>query len=134
MNLKFEVNKPIHIVFEYLTDMRKFVSVHPVISKIDNISGNNFLVHETLKLVVIPISFTYPVTIDQNFNEKKVVIRAKIMKIIGIEMSYSLTSENNSTIVNETISFKSPFSIKSLMQKTFKKQHTVLFKNIETSK
>jgi len=134
MNLKFEINKPIHIVFEYLTDMRKFVSVHPVISKIDNISGNNFLVHETLTLVVIPISFTYPVTIDQNFNEKKVVIRAKIMKIIGIEMSYSLTSENNSTIVNETISFKSPFSIKSLMQKTFKKQHTVLFKNIETSK
>jgi len=134
MNLKFEVNKPIHIVFEYLTDMRKFVSVHPVISKIDNISGNNFLVHETLTLVVIPISFTYPVTIDQNFNEKKEVIRAKIMKIIGIEMSYSLTSENNSTIVNETISFKSPFPIKSLMQKTFKKQHTVLFKNIETSK
>jgi len=134
MNLKFEINKPIHIVFEYLTDMRKFVSVHPVISKIDNISGNNFLVHETLTLVVIPISFTYPVTIDQNFNEKKVVIRAKIMKIIGIEMSYSLTSENNSTIVNETISFKSPFPIKSLMQKTFKKQHTVLFKNIETSK
>ena len=134
MNLKFEVNKPIHIVFEYLTDMRKFVSVHPVISKIDNISGNNFLVHETLTLVVIPISFTYPVTIDQNFNEKKVVIRAKIMKIIGIEMSYSLTSENNSTIVNETISFKSPFPIKSLMQKIFKKQHTILFKNIETSK
>jgi len=134
MNLKFEINKPIHIVFEYLTDMRKFVSVHPVISKIDNISGNNFLVHETLTLVVIPISFTYPVTIDQNFNEKKEVIRAKIMKIIGIEMSYSLTSENNSTIVNETISFKSPFPIKSLMQKTFKKQHTVLFKNIETSK
>ena len=134
MNLKFEINKPIHIVFEYLTDMRKFVSVHPVISKIDNISGNNFLVHETLTLVVIPISFTYPVTIDQNFNEKKEVIRAKIMKIIGIEMSYSLTSENNSTIVNETISFKLPFPIKSLMQKTFKKQHTVLFKNIETSK
>ena len=58
MNLIFRVNKPIDTVFDYLTDMQKFVSVHPLISKIDDLSGNNYLVHETLKVGFIPFSFT----------------------------------------------------------------------------
>jgi carbon monoxide dehydrogenase subunit G len=131
MNLTFKINKPIDTIFDYLTDMQKFVSVHPVISKIDNLSGNNYLVHETLKLGIIPFSFTYPVIIDQNFNDKKVVIRATVMKLTRIEMSYKLTTENNSTIINETITFKSPLPIKSIMQNIFRKQHTILFENIE---
>ena len=70
MNLIFNIPTPIDTVFDYLTDMQKFASVHPVISKIDIVSKNSYLVHETLMLGFIPISFTYPVTIDQNLNDK----------------------------------------------------------------
>ena len=35
MDLLFKLNKPPDLIFDYLTDMQKFVSVHPVISKID---------------------------------------------------------------------------------------------------
>ena len=134
MDLIFKINKPIDTVFDYLTDMQKFVSVHPVISKIDSLSGNNYLVYETLKLGFIPFSFTYPVTIDQSFNDKKVLIRATVMKLTKIEMSYTLTTDNNSTIINETITFKSPLPIKSIMQNIFRKQHTLLFEKIEALK
>ncbi len=134
MHLTFKINKPIDIIFDYLTDMQKFVSVHPVISKIDNLSENNYLVHETLKLGFIPFSFTYPVNIEQNFNDKKVIIRATVMKLTRIEMGYKLTTENNTTIINETITFKSLLPIKSIMQNIFRKQHTNFFKNIEALK
>ena len=36
MELSFRVKKTTDFVFNYLTDMKKFVSVHPVISKIDH--------------------------------------------------------------------------------------------------
>jgi carbon monoxide dehydrogenase subunit G len=131
MELSFKVNKPIETVFDYLTDMQKFVSVHPVISKMDNLSENNYLVHETLKLGFIPFSFTYPATVEQNFTDKKVLIRATVMKLTKIEMSYTLTKESGSTIISESIIFKSPLPVKSLMQRIFRKQHTILFKKID---
>lgn len=68
MNLIFKIDQTTEIVFDYLTDMQKFVSVHAVISKIDRVSENNYLVHETLKVGFIPFSFTYPVFIEHNFD------------------------------------------------------------------
>lgn len=53
------------------------------------------------------------------------------MKVTKIEMEFVLETQNDITIVNETITFKSPLPIKFLMQAIFKKQHTQLFKNIE---
>ena len=131
MNLIFRVNKPIDTVFDYLTDMQKFVSVHPLISKIDDLSGNNYLVHETLKVGFIPFSFTYPVKIEQSFQEKKVIIRAIIMKLTKIEMTYQLASDNNLTVIEEVITFKSILPIKSIMESIFRKQHTLLFEKME---
>ena len=131
MNLTFRVNKPIDTVFDYLTDIQKFVSVHPLISKIDDLSGNNYLVHETLKVGFIPFSFTYPVKIEQSFREKKVIIRAIIMKLTKIEMTYQLASENNLTVIEEVITFKSILPIKSIMENIFRKQHTLLFEKME---
>ncbi|MDZ4666914.1 MAG: SRPBCC domain-containing protein [bacterium] len=132
MQLTFKINKPIDMVFDYLTDMQKFVSVHPVISKIDRLTSNNYLVYETLKFGFIAISFTYSVTIDSNFKERTVVMRATVMKLTKIEMSYKLNTENNSTLIRETILFKSPLPIKILLQNVFRKQHKRLFENIES--
>ena len=57
MKLSFRIHKKSDLVFDYLTDMQKFVSVHPVISKIDNTGQESYLVHETLKFGFIPFSF-----------------------------------------------------------------------------
>lgn len=131
MKLSFRIHNKSDIIFEYLTDMQKFVSVHPVIFKIENSSNNNYLVHETLKFGFIPFSFTYPVNIEKNAIEKTVVIRATVFKLTKIDMKFILKEENNYTIIKEEITFKSVFPVKFIMQRIFKKQHTQLFKNIE---
>ncbi|MCP9769879.1 SRPBCC family protein [Lacihabitans sp. LS3-19] len=134
MTQTFTINKPPNLIFEYLTDMEKFVSVHPVISKMDDRGGENYLVHETLKLGFIPFSFTYPVIIEKNEQEKQVKILATVMKMTKIEMEFNLKKDGDYTVVTEQISFKSPLPIKFIMKSIFRKQHTQLFKNIEKLK
>jgi carbon monoxide dehydrogenase subunit G len=131
MEISFRLKKTTDFIFDYLTDMQKYVSVHPVISQIDNLGNESYLVHETLKLGIIPFSFTYPVTIQKNHITKRIIIRATVMKLTKIEMTFVLKSEKDYTLVEESIIFKSSLPIKSLMQNIFRKQHTQLFKNIE---
>jgi len=130
MELSFKINKSADFIFDYLTDMQKFVSVHPVITKIDKTNNDSYLVYETLKFGFIPFSFTYPVTIESNFSDKNVIIRATVMKLTKIEMTFVLKAGKDFTVIEETIQFKSPLPVKSSMQNIFKKQHGQLFKNI----
>lgn len=134
MNLTFKINQSIDTVFEYLTDMQKFVSIHPIIEKIDFLAEDKYLVHETLKVGFIPFSFTYPVKVESNFVEKKITMKAVVMKMTKIEMNYILHTEKENTIINEIITFNSLLPIKSIMERIFKKQHHILFKNMDNLK
>ena len=131
MKLSFRIKKNIDLTFDYLTDMQKFVSVHPVIFQIDSTGNESYLVHETLKFGFIPFSFTYPVTIEKNIVDKKVTIRATVFKVTRIEMKFNLKASDDFTIIDEEINFKSPLPIKFIMKGIFKTQHNLLFKNIE---
>jgi carbon monoxide dehydrogenase subunit G len=131
MKLLFSINKNIDLTFDFLSDMQKFVSVHPVISQIDNLGNENYLVQETLKFGFIPFSFTYPVAIEKNIANKKVTIRATVFKITQIEMKFVLKAYNDMTIIDEEINIKSPLPVKYIMNSIFRTQHKQLFKNIE---
>ena len=131
MELSYKLKKTPDLIFDYLTDMQKFVSVHPVIFQIDRIGNNSYLVHETLKFGFIPFSFTYPVTIEKHEVDKIVIIRATVMKLTKIEMKFVLKTEKDFTVVTENIQFKSLLPVKFIMQSIFRKQHSQLFKNIE---
>lgn len=131
MKLSFRLNKDLNHIFEYLTDMQKFVSVHPVIFQIDSLGNDHYLVHETLKFGFVPFSFTYPVTIEKSITDKIVIIRATVFKLTKIEMKFILKADKDYTIIDEEIQFKSPLPVKFIMKSIFKKQHTQLFKNIE---
>ena len=131
MKLSLRIHKNLDFVFDYLTDIQKFVSVHPVISQIDNIGNESYLVHETLKFGFIPLSFIYPVKIEKSTQNKTVNIQATVFKLTKIEMKFILKGDNDYTIIDEEILFKSPLPITFIMKGIFKKQHNQLFKNIE---
>jgi carbon monoxide dehydrogenase subunit G len=131
MKLSFRIKKNLDLIFDCLTDMQKFVLVHPVITQIDHIGKEHYLVHETLNLGFIPFSFTYPVTIEKNISDKTVVIRATVFKLTKIEMKFILKADLEYTMIEEEINFNSILPVKFFMQSIFKKQHYQLFKNIE---
>ena len=131
MKLTFRLNKTADFIFDYLTDMEKFVSVHPVIFKIDKTSNEHYLVHEKLKIGFVAFPFTYPVTIVKNNTDKVIIIQATVMKYTKIVMKFVFITENDQTIIEEDITFESPLPVKFIMQSIFRKQHSRLFKNIE---
>jgi Carbon monoxide dehydrogenase subunit G (CoxG) len=133
VKLSFKIHKSPDEVFDYLTDMQKFVSVHPLISKMDKTGNESYLVHETLKLGFIPFSFTYPVTIQKNTANKTVIFQATVFKLTKVEMKFVLRIDNDCTIIDEEINFKSPLPVISIMESTFKKQHEILFRNMENA-
>jgi hypothetical protein len=53
------------------------------------------------------------------------------MNLTKIEMKFIITSENELSVVEETLQFNSILPIKGILQKIFKKQHEQLFRNIE---
>ena len=86
MKLSFRINKNIDITFGYLTDMQKFVSVHPVIFRIDATGNESYLVHERIKFGFIPFSFSYPIKIEKSIVEKKIIIHTTILKMTENEI------------------------------------------------
>jgi carbon monoxide dehydrogenase subunit G len=131
MQLRYKVTKKANVVFEYLTDMQKFVAVHPVIFKIDKIKENSFLAHEKLSFGIVNIKFNYPFTIEKNKADNEIIMRATVMKLIQIEIRFNLIEAEEYTTIEEKIIFKSIFPIKFMVQSIFFEQHKLLFKNIE---
>jgi hypothetical protein len=131
MILTFTLKKKLDHTFAYLSDMQKFVLVHPIIFQIDEIRKGYYLIHETLKLGFLPLTFTYPVTIEQNRLANIIVFKALVLKFTKIEMTFTLQENLDFTVVEEEIQIKSPFPIRFFMERIFKAQHSLLFKNIE---
>lgn len=131
MKLSFRIKKDADFVFDYLTDMQKYVSVHPVIYRIDQTGNDRYRVHETLKFGFIPFSFTYPVTIEKSVSDKTVTIRATVFRLTRIEMRFALKSDGGYTCIEEEVSVRSPLPVKFAIERIFKKQHAQVFHNIE---
>jgi len=131
MTLHHTINKTMGCVFDYLTDMQKFVSVHPVITKIEKIAGNNYRVFETLKIAFIPCSFTYTVMAESEPQNNKVIMYATVMRLTKVTMVFILKAGQGFTFVEEEISFTSPLPVVPVLTRIFTRQHKQLFKNIE---
>jgi carbon monoxide dehydrogenase subunit G len=128
MKLIHKINKPAGFVFDHLTDAQKFVSVHPVIYKMEKLKENQYKVFETLKFGFLPYAFTYIATIEGDVQNQRVVMRATVMKINKIEMTFEIRQENGFVEVDEEVIFRSP--VKRMMENIFRKQHLQLFENI----
>ncbi len=131
MTLSFKIKQSLPIVFTYLSDYEKFVSVHPIIFKITKNTDGSYKVFEKLKLGPIPITFTYQTSIVSDIENKNITMIACIMRFTKIEIQFNLTQENGYTVIEEVTLFKSPLPIKSILERIFKKQHGLLFRNIE---
>ena len=131
MLLRFTLTQPADVVFGYLADPQKFVSVHPVIAKIESLRADRYRVYETLKVGRLPFSFTYLATFAPDPAGKTVRIDATVFGLTRIAMAFRVFSQDGKTVVEEEVSFRSVLPVKPVMEKVFREQHHRLFQNIE---
>lgn len=129
MKLTFKLTKNRAFIEHYLYDMQKFVSVHPIISRIEPIDNNTYLFYETLTFVGIPFLFKYKTEISKKNNS--IEMKANVLKLVKINIDFSFVVHGDHTIVEEYVKFDTFLPIKFILKKIFIKQHALLFKNIE---
>lgn len=132
MHLQFVVNKSIKEVYQCLSNMNSFVKVHPLITDMKPNQDGSYLVYEQLKLGIIRFRFTYPCNVKSNVEMNSITMNAVVKKVMHINLVFKLSQQNNQTIVDEYITFKSFLPLLFIMKSIFKKQHHILFRNIET--
>lgn len=134
MNLEHHLRKSPEQVYEYLSDMQKFVSIHPVIHQMDPLGQGQYWVHERIKLLYIPWRFTYSATILVH-SPKHIAMSATVMGVVHIAMDFVLKDTNDEgCLVLETVQFKSFLPVHWVMTQIFRKQHTELFRNMDNAK
>jgi carbon monoxide dehydrogenase subunit G len=128
--LNFEVNKPSALVYAHLSDMQKFVSVHPVIYKIERLDTNNYLVFEKLRFGMLTHTFRYTVNVIDNAMDNTIYMKARVMGLVKIELIFCIKREGATTKVSEVITFKTFLPVKRLIGRIFTTHHNALFSNI----
>lgn len=131
MQLHFVSSRPVSHVFQHLTDAKMFVAAHPVITEMVTIGNDEYRVHETLRVLGIPISFRYVACITVLDKNRAVKMSAIVMRLVRIEIEFNMTTENSKTVITETVNFNSWLPVKPIMGAVFRKQHKKLFERIE---
>ncbi len=124
----FIIGKDIQTVKQYLIDAEKFVSVHPLIYKMEDLGQNKFRVFEKVKVGFIPYHFTYTATITNN--NDSIQMYASIMGVTKLSMYFTFQRVGDETIIKEKLTVRSLLPIKNFMLKLIGEQHQELFKNI----
>lgn len=132
MRLNFQLRCTAAHVFECLTDVSRFVALHPVIEKMEPVSQGHYLVHETLHIAgFIPWTFTYPAQITHNREDRTVCIRAQVKKMVDIEMRFHIKEIPDGAMVEENVLFSSFLPVGPVMGYVFRRQHRLWFQRIE---
>jgi len=124
---------PIDKVYLCLSDMQKFADVHPVIYKAEKIGEQEYLFYEKIKIVFIPFSFNYKVSLKNQINNQSVEMESSVQKGVHLVLKFSLKSIGHKTEIVEEVIVTSNFIVKNIFHNILKKAHKKLFKNIEKS-
>jgi len=129
IRLTFVLRKDANSIKNYLINTDKFVEVHPLIYKMQALGEGNYKVYEKVKFGVIPYKFTYRAAIT--YDDTTVTIRATIMRINRITMTFSFKENDGQTTVDENITIQTPWPIRKYMHRLFSDQHELLFRAID---
>ncbi len=132
MILEYLLNKPITFVYQHLADANKFVAVHPLIYKCEQVGKNQFRFYEKQKLFgFLPYRFSYIVQLNTDPKQQIVTMNAVAMGILKIELIFQLSEKQGKTYIKETVNLKSVLPIVFLVNPIFSTVHKEIFERIE---
>ena len=130
MQLNFTSRRPLAEVFQYLTDMARFATVHPVIYRIDALGADRYRIHERMP-IGLPVRFTYPATVVGDVAAGTVQMDATVFGLVQISMRFQLTADGRRTNIREDVAFRSWLPVRAVLERTFRRLHAELFAAIE---
>lgn len=131
MILNYNISKPVEAIYASLAQMDNFVSVHPVVYKVDCIGENEFIFYERIKFLFIPFAFNYKVNVDVLEKNKNITMSSAVRKGVLLKLEFLLVQNENSTDVIEKVSIKANIFVRMIFEIVLARAHKKLFLNIE---
>ena len=128
--LDHHIPRPVDEVYPYLSDIERFVSMHPVIYKCEHKGGTDHVLYERLRVLGIGISFSYPVCIQESIPNERVVMFSEFIKGVNLRLVFDLTCNGETTTIKETILFKGPFFVRPMFMRLLARMHSEMMTNI----
>lgn len=113
----------------YLVEAEKFVAVHPLIYRIEPRVAPHVKMYERVTFGFLAHRFTYPATIE--VVDGRVELRACVMGMVRIAMTFSFTETPGETLVREDVTLRTFLPVKRFMRWLIREQHAIMFANIE---
>ncbi len=129
MILQFTVAQNLNKVFQSLSEPEKFITVHPLIFKMEALGNAQYRVYERVKLGFIPYYFSYRAEINNN-GKDEVSISAVVFGITKLRLHFKLSENGDITTIREEAEVSAPFPVKHIMYRVLATQHELMFKNI----
>jgi carbon monoxide dehydrogenase subunit G len=131
IQLTFHLRQHLSVVWDCLSNMRRFAEVHPVMERATQTGPGKYRMHERLPVACFKVPFSYPVVLALTKEPHTVKMHAIVMGLTHIHLEFRLFSEGNGTRVEEHASIRSPLPVHGAMRKAFEKYHPQLFEAID---
>lgn len=130
-DMTFHVGKSPDDVVNYISQPDLFVSIHPVIYKIQELEMGSWKVFEKLHFAGIPFSFSYPASMHCDFITREITMKAVVMSVVAINLTFKIQKELDTTKVFEEVAISSLLPVHPFVKNVFLKQHQVLFDKLK---
>jgi carbon monoxide dehydrogenase subunit G len=131
MVLEFNLPCSPEFVFQCLSNMDRFCTFHPIIQKIEALGDDNYRVYEEIPIGPITYAFKYNAHVLSDATTKTIDIVAVVQRVTKINMRFELIERDSGVYIREIVAVKSPLPIRGIFFKLLRKQHALLFHNIE---
>lgn len=118
-------------IYATLAQMDSFVSVHPVVYKVDCVGENEFVFHEKINVLFIPFDFNYKVNVEALEKNKNITMTSLVRKGVLLKLEFMLVAHENYTEVIETVSIQANVFVRLIFKNVLTRVHKKLFLNIE---
>ncbi len=130
-DMTFHVGKSPDDVFNYISQPDLFVSIHPVIYKIQELEMGSWKIFEKLHFGGIPFSFSYPASMQCDSVTREITMKAVVMNVVAINLLFQIQKEVDATKVFEAVTISSLLPVHPFVKSVFLKQHQVLFNKLK---
>lgn len=133
--LRFDIlQKKRDTVSRCLTDPDVFVSVHPLIWKMESLGTGVYRVFERVSLGPFSYGFRYKVTVTNSAIRDMARMNAAVTGLVRLRFDFRLTTKPGGGVeVPEDVQITSLLPVGGFMKRLLAEQHAILFRNIAQS-
>jgi len=95
MTLRYNISKPVNVIYDELSNIDYFVRFHPVVYKADCIGENEYVFYEKINFLFFPMKFNYKVNVCADNENKNIKMSSVVRKGVLLHLEFMLVPHKN---------------------------------------